>query len=241
MTPDTWKTGEIELSVDGAALKLKLSVPTQAVKPQVLLPLFQEMANQFTALAEAKVAQQGKTISCQKGCGACCRQPVPLAEIETYYIASLVAGLPEPRQAQVRARFAKAAAHFKANGWYQQLQECTTDSALKDAALAYFREGIPCPFLEEESCSIHLKRPVICREYLVTSPAAQCADPIEDRIEMVPLPINASDGLRKLGRTEALGKRDYLPMVFALEWVAEHPNKIKPKPGEAWLGDFFNG
>ncbi|HEY5241787.1 MAG TPA: YkgJ family cysteine cluster protein [Polyangiaceae bacterium] len=30
-------------------------------------------------------------------------------------------------------------------------------------------ETVSCPFLEEESCSIHPDRPPICREYLVTS------------------------------------------------------------------------
>ena len=33
---------------------------------------------------------------------------------------------------------------------------------------------IACPFLEDESCSIHPQRPVSCREFLVTSPAENC-------------------------------------------------------------------
>lgn len=239
MPAEDWVTGDIELSVDGVPLKLKLSVPSKRVKPQVLLPMFQEMANTFTDIAEGIAKKKGKVISCQKGCGACCRQPVPLAEIETYYIASLVAAMPEPRQSIVRERFANAAAHFKGIGWFERLENCQGEAELKQAALAYFREGIPCPFLEDESCSIHKNRPVICREYLVTSPASNCSDPIEERIEMVPLPINASDGVRKLGRTQAIGRRDFLPMVRALEWVAEHPNQAKPKTGEEWLGVFF--
>lgn len=241
MAAEDWVTGDIELSVDGVPLKLKLSVPSRPVKPQVLLPMFQEMANTFTSIGEGIVEKQGKVISCQKGCGACCRQPVPLAEIETYYIAALVAAMPEPRQTQVRERFAQAAAHFKEIGWFERLDNCEGEAELKQAALAYFREGIPCPFLEDESCSIHLKRPVICREYLVTSPAINCSDPIEEFIEMVPMPINASDGVRKLGRTQALGNRDFLPMVRALEWAAENPNKTKPKTGEQWLAVFFGG
>jgi Fe-S-cluster containining protein len=36
---------------------------------------------------------------------------------------------------------------------------------------------MPCPFLEDESCSIHPDRPLVCREYLVTSPAELCAGP----------------------------------------------------------------
>ncbi len=45
------------------------------------------------------------------------------------------------------------------------------------SARRYFHLGIACPFLEDESCSIHADRPISCREYLVTSPAVNCADP----------------------------------------------------------------
>ena len=53
---------------------------------------------------------------------------------------------------------------------------------------AYFALGIPCPFLEEESCSIHPDRPLVCREYLVTSPAELCAGPTQEGVTPVPVP-----------------------------------------------------
>ena len=48
--------------------------------------------------------------------------------------------------------------------------------------------GVPCPFLEDESCSIHPERPLVCREYLVTSPAALCAGPTQEGVTPVAVP-----------------------------------------------------
>ena len=51
--------------------------------------------------------------------------------------------------------------------------------------LEYFKPQIPCPFLEDESCSIYAERPFVCREYLVTSPAENCTTLNEGTIEGV--------------------------------------------------------
>ena len=69
------------------------------------------------------VEAKGREISCKKGCGACCSQPVPVAEIEAYQIAELVENLPEPRRTEVKERFDKAFAHFAEIGWFEKLSE----------------------------------------------------------------------------------------------------------------------
>ena len=234
-----WVTGEISLSVDGAPLNLKLTVPANPVKPQLMLPIFQQLANSFTDIGVEMVEREHLQISCQKGCGACCRQPVPLAEIEVYHIAALVENLSEPRRTEVRSRFAAGVAHFQAMGWFERLAACTDEVALKEAVRAYFFEGVACPFLEDESCSIHPDRPVACREFLVTSPPENCSDPDESTVRQVPLPINASDGVRNVGRSQNLGKHNFVPFIRALEWAKSHPENFKRKTGTEWLGEFF--
>ena len=55
----------------------------------------------------------------------------------------------------------------------------------RDGCRAYSQH---CPFLEEESCSIHPDRPLVCREYLVTSPAELCAGPTQEGVTPVAVP-----------------------------------------------------
>ena len=58
--------------------------------------------------AVVAAAEAGKAISCHKGCGACCRQLVPISRTEGERLVTLVDAMPEPRRAAVLARFADA-------------------------------------------------------------------------------------------------------------------------------------
>ena len=102
--------------------------------------------------------------------------------------------------------------------------------------LDYFRLGLACPFLEDESCSIHEVRPIACREYLVTTPAEHCANPSAETVRCVPLPGKASEALRKTG--EAAGA-PWVPLSLALDWAEGHPETLPPRPGPAWVGEFI--
>jgi NADH:ubiquinone oxidoreductase subunit D len=59
-------------------------------------------------LAEENARASGATVSCKKGCGACCRQLVPVSEIEARQLKELVEQMPEPRRSEIWARFERA-------------------------------------------------------------------------------------------------------------------------------------
>jgi Fe-S-cluster containining protein len=178
------------LKLGAHRLQLSVSVPAGPTRLDDMLPLLQILSNELVDMAEREAADRGTPVSCRRGCGACCRQLVPVSPVEARQIARLVERLPLERQQVIRARFAQARQRLEAVGMWQQLQNRATwpESAVAEVGLAYFRLGIPCPFLEDESCSIHPQRPLTCREYLVTSPAEHCADPSTGQIQWVPLP-----------------------------------------------------
>lgn len=239
MKTDAWVTGQITLSVNGAPLEMQMTVPAKPVKPQRMLPIFQQVTNSFTELGVKAVEDENQHISCQKGCSACCRQPVPLAEIEAYQIAELVENLPEPRRSNVKKRFDEAAKHFRELGWFEKLENCKEKEEIEKTVLEYFFEGVECPFLEEESCSIHQNRPIGCREYLVISPAENCSKPTAQTVRLIKLPLKASDGVRPIGRSENLKRMNFVPFVLALEWAEKYPESFAEKTGEQWMADFF--
>jgi hypothetical protein len=112
-------TARIQLSISRQPIRFEITVPTRSVQLRDLLPIFHGLTDVIVEQAVRGAEQEGGTISCRKGCGACCRQPVPISESEARAIVHLVAALPEPRQSQVRARFAEAAARL-APVWQQQ-------------------------------------------------------------------------------------------------------------------------
>jgi len=248
MESDEWVTGEIVLSIDGQPVKMSMTVPSVPVKPHRMLPVFQKMTNSFVEMSAVAAGTSGETISCRAGCGACCRQPVPIAEIEIYHLAEFVEAMPEPRRNEIKERFRKAAEHFRDCGWFEKMTDIgsrslteskeTITKEMQAAAMEYFYEGVACPFLENESCSAHEWRPIACREYLVTSPAANCAHPTAQNIRMVDMVLQPSKTLRYVGATGRF--TGFIPLIRALELAEEYPEKFNEKTGERWAADFFS-
>lgn len=241
MNNEEWVTGTMKMLVHGEPVEMQMTVPAKPVKPMRMLPIFQMMTNSFLNIGVDAIKQRGEKISCQAGCGACCRQPVPLAEIEAYQIAGLVENLPEPRRTEIKRRFAEGVKHFHEIEWFERMDNYA-DLSIEERqklVLSYFYEGVPCPFLENESCSIHHDRPLSCREYMVTSPAENCAKPTGETIDMVKPLFKFSETLRQIGRSENLKYLNFVPMIRALEWAETYVEKTPEKPGTEWVKDFF--
>lgn len=231
-----WVTGNIKFTMMGEPVEMQMTVPAKPVKLRQMLPIFYAMSNQFVEVGETAVKAENKEISCQKGCGACCRQPVPIAESEAYYLADLVENLPEPRRSEIKQKFAAGVKKFTKIGWLDKLKDLSKMSLKEkqDWAMEYFHQGVPCPFLAEESCSIHLERPTICREYLVTSPAENCKAPTAENIEKVTVPLKVSESVRII-----MGENRFVPLIAALDWVKQNPKDEIEKTGQEWMGEFF--
>jgi len=105
----------------------------------------------------------------------------------------------------------------------------------------YFKLGLPCPFLEHESCSIHENRPASCREYLVTSPSANCSAPTAENIQMVELPARLLRVLYRFGDRQAEGHARWMLLPLLLEWAAAHRGDAEPTaPGPELFRNFMN-
>jgi Fe-S-cluster containining protein len=229
-------TGNVELSIGGKRLRLELEVPRAPTRAARLLPIFQSVANAVVDIACESAAAEGKSISCSKGCGACCRQLVPISSIEARRLRELLDELPPARGAEVRARFAQARERLADAGLLEALlePERISDERVQAFGLDYFSRGIACPFLEDESCSIHAERPIACREYLVTSPAEHCARPSADSVERVNMPAKVGSAVRKL---QAPG---WVPLIVAPEWADSHPDENAARPGPEIAREFFS-
>ena len=249
METDSWVTGNIVLRISGEPVEMEMTVPAFPVKPHRMLPVFQQMSSAVVDACVAAVEAEGKAISCKAGCGACCRQAVPISEIEAYQLAELVEEMPEPRRAAVKTRFADALAHFREIKWFDELIDLKDMASAGDpnfspadydrVVTGYMHEDISCPFLDDESCSIHPERPLVCREYLVTSPAENCNAPTAESIEKVPVFMRPSKAILNIGRTKNMDGISSLMLIEALDFVERNPESFVEKTGPDWTGDFF--
>jgi Fe-S-cluster containining protein len=135
-------------------------------------------------------------------------------------------------------------------GWFDEIEDRiehaqfetreVATAKLADLAMRYFRQGIACPFLENESCSIHESRPLACREYLVTSPAENCSAPSAETIRMVDVFLKPSRSLRNITKTGQLKGIKFLPLIRALDIAESFPEQFAEKTGQEWMSDFFD-
>ncbi len=111
----------------------------------------------------------------------------------------------------------------------------------REIGLAYFRQGIPCPFLEDESCSIHPERPLACREYLVTSPPEHCADPRVGQVEGVKVPASVWPAVARLDPVEPVARSiRWVPLILALEWTEANPDDPPGQPAAELVRRLFD-
>ena len=228
-------TVRLQATIGSCELKMAVTVPAGPTRLDDMMPFLQILSDHVVAAAERDAEQRGACISCTKGCGACCRQLVPVSPVEARHVARLVAEMPEPRRSEVVRRFQDARQKLEAAGLWQRLldRHAWPEDGVSAIGLEYFRQGIACPFLEDESCSIHRDRPMTCREYLVTSPAANCANPTPEGIEWLPLDAKVWVAA---ARTEAppagTGRYvNWVPLIQAVDWVAENAEPQATKNG----------
>jgi len=232
------QTASVKLRVGGKRVALRFDVPTIPVAPTSLLPLFRSVTDTLVGIAEEETRARGLSISCRKGCGACCRQLVPISEMEVIAIRRLIDSLPEPRRSTVIERFERGVARLDEAGLLETLRHPEQVDAEKAerVGLDYFAQGVACPFLEDESCSIHPERPLACREYLVTSPASSCTHPSSDRVQCVPVPAKPSRAVRRIHGGSTPDFEPWIPMMLALDWpVAER----SPQSGTSMVARAF--
>ncbi|HUA92650.1 MAG TPA: YkgJ family cysteine cluster protein [Terracidiphilus sp.] len=213
------------LKVQDCNIEVNARIPEGPVLPTTLLPILQGLSNTLSDLTSAGAAKAGAPVSCREGCGACCRQPVPVAPAEARMLAEWIDEQPEERRTVLRERFRQAAARLQESGMAQEVRDCM--QASRDArhalGLRYFALGIACPFLEEERCSIHPIRPLRCREYLVVSPAERCATPANAEIVSVKPPILFSQVLEKWNPSGERQAGEFILLTMLDEWAAQHP------------------
>ena len=209
-------------------------VPAGQTNLTQILPVLQALDDSLIAGVASQLSEVGRTISCRAGCGACCRQMVPLSIFEAEALTAWIRTLPESRQQELAQRFHEALLKLSASGLIDRMVNedwlAETDSA-RQLALEYLYQRIPCPFLEDESCSIHPIRPLICREYLVTSPPQHCFDPTTLHAAPVHLPLNLSRVLNRIGAELENDSRGWIPLLFLFAWM-----KAGAHPGDAVAG-----
>ena len=243
-TPDPHAMTGIGFHIKGPEFNIQatVSVPAGLARTADLLPLAQGLSDRVVQETARAVEGLGHRISCRKGCGACCCNLVAISEVEARRIAEVVDEMPEPRQSLIRQRFDLARQRLESAGLLPILERSAewTDAEYGNLVATYFRERLSCPFLEAGSCSIYEDRPITCREYLVVSPPAYCAEDDSKGVVQVRmlLPVFNAVAQWQTAAPAHLMER-VVPLILAPAWAAAHPEPPPTRTGPELLQELL--
>lgn len=238
MTVRTTERCEIALNTGAGRVTTAVEVPTGFVPVSSIVPLFNRLSEKAQDLELAEASTAGKVVSCRKGCAACCSMLVPLSAPEAFAIMDYVHSSPAERQQWLSARFDEARILLESKGLWDQLVELgKTDHTIGDDDLAslnqqYYALRVPCPFLQDDLCSIYDVRPAACRELLVTSPSTLCGDMVNNPVEPVAVPLRTTSVLGLLWADLSGTAARLIPLPIVFEWVERH----QPEQNKSWTG-----
>lgn len=235
-TPERTARVTLTFRVHGRSVMIDERIPDRLVRLDELLPALREMDDRVIEATVAHTEAGGQSVSCAKGCSACCRaQPVPVTPPEAYALARLVERLPEPRRTAVRAAFAANVERLREAGLYEtyiQRDSSMTRDQARGVARRYMALKLVCPFLFDDACGIYAERPFVCRQYLVTSPPLLCDAPLDNAVKPIPMPVAFATATLEAGEA-VTGRAQYtVPLALALDYAKAHRAEIE-KPGPA--------
>ena len=205
-----------------------VEVSTGFVPVTQIVPLLRRLGAQAQALEQDRTTASGLRISCARGCAACCRMLVPVSAPEAFALRNMVATLSEARREAIQRALADRTARLERAGLLTQLRQVAetdrpiTDDMMEPINRAYYALKLPCPYLENEACSIYEDRPAACRELLVTSPADWCQDMVNKPVRAIPVPLRTSTILGLLWSDLTNGPPRLVPLPLALDWADRH-------------------
>lgn len=232
---------------DGPRGAVSIAVPAGLSAFPDVLPAIRTVADVILERSRAGLGELGRSVSCGKGCSVCCHHLVMMGEAEALLLCETLARLPEPRRSAVTRRFRAGLARLEEAGLLPEFIRVFRIQAPVGPEVgrlqeAYWRLRIPCPFLEDGACGIYQERPLICRQYAVTTPPAACAAPYDPGtyLEKVLVPIDFAGAAAAFGGALATTSRA-LPHLFCLFRERELRKRVWPKlPAADALSRFFD-
>jgi len=233
---------EVALNTPAGRLTTAIDVPTGFIPITAIVPVTRRLGEEAAELEIQHATEAGRAISCRKGCAACCRMLVPLSVPEAFALREYVEQLPTDRRSLLLNRLSDTKDRLKHEGLWERLTDVAEasspvpDEELDPINRAYYALRIPCPYLENELCSIYEARPAACRELLVTSPAELCQDLVQNPVMPLPVSMRVSSIMGLVWGTLTSSPPRLIPLPMVLEWAERHEEEARRTwPGSSLL------
>lgn len=221
----------LNLETSVGPIKGDLSFTDCLIDLSEIVPTAMALTDTLVEKAIAREERNGKSVSCGAGCGTCCRQLVMISIPEALFLVETISELEESQKNTLLHRFDAIQTKVEEWGLLDEIISPTycTQNHNFPITKQYFHLDIPCPFLVNESCSIHENRPTVCRDYNVTSPKEMCKDPYAHDIKKLPTPLALTATLSKTTAVVSGKKMKMVPLSLLPYWSQNQEQEEKKR------------
>ena len=187
---------DAEIHVYGKPLRFRIGVRDWETPMSALVPVARVICDELlNAALDDHLFSKKETISCRKGCAACCSYLVALSMPEVFRLRQEFSQMPADDRIPILKSCVYAARKIlKQENTGPHINEY---SGLQQISDWYMGLNLQCPLLKNGLCSIYDQRPLACREYFVQSPPDWCFTGQSHNPDPVPisLPVSVSEVL----------------------------------------------
>lgn len=224
-----------------------LTPPDGEVSFVDILPEIYTLHTDIIAATIDNNRRNGISIRCTKGCGTCCHQLVTVSIHEALLLAHLVSMLKPSEQYTIKKSFNHILTKLEEHSILKDLlhyniNQFEDKESITNIQRLYWSLNLDCPFLVENSCSIYQYRPLICREYLVSSEPVNCQESFKNDhlVHRMSLTHGFASAAASFDGIEAIKTRGIpLPIIFLINGLLSYFPRPKTSANEM-LKLYFN-
>ena len=229
----TGTRGCIDFGVElaGKPLNFTISYGNRHAKLSDLVPAARQLCTEIVNAATQNESDNGRQISCGKGCASCCSYLVSLSSAEAFRIEDEIFAMPfQQRQLFMRSMI-NGAKYILDHTMPEKLPgdepSQTSGNGIDDISAWYGSLNLTCPFLANKSCSIYDIRPLVCREHLVTTNASACKYTAPAIPRVVELPFSVASVLMQTSDKLDNTMQEAVILPLATLWAEENVERSK--------------
>ncbi len=229
---------DFQIDLSGRVLNLTISYVDRPLKLSDLVPMARAMCTKVVNTAAEIAAEWGQRITCSKGCTYCCSYLAPLSPAEAFRIRDEILTMPVNRRRHyLRSLMIRARYILNHRQSLQQPEEpsglTSQQDCLQNISQWYGNLKLACPFLSNQQCSIYQLRPLVCREYLVSSPASVCHFTSPAAMpQIIPLPVSIAEVLMTTSCRFEETEQEAVMLPFTILWTEEN----RARSEQTWQG-----
>lgn len=222
---------ELQIDIFGEPLQAKIGVRNCQATLSEMIPLARALSDRIVNAVEKQLAENGKTISCCKGCSYCCHYIVAVLSAEAFLIRDEIMALPPDERKGILQNFLNAIERIRSIKIPTYDAKAVDGDSMKkcieNIADWHKKVDMPCAFLADNVCSMYEQRPLICRECLTISEPSTCKNDSDVTPESVELPVSITKAF-----TSAADKLEGTTSGIALfplliPWCESNPQKAR--------------